>query len=427
MKRLTTTTIQRTNIQPGNSLWITDDKEQGLRVRISVTKAGLRRAVFYYRYRDRVTKKLTNKKIGTFGADGGLSLEAARAQVRDLRSAVEKGTSAKAYIEKQRRESIKIEIGGIRQLAISFSEYLDTTTLSDSSKVIYRRYLRAIAHAWADRKPDDVTPDDCEALFNQVMRNGVPNVDIEGNPLRTAAKRTRKGGHRAAGHLLATGSRFWERMRRQRVAMLNPWARMKELRERSESRISDFHLTDEQITDVLHRAPDLLTERAHNACLLLLSTGLRPTEVLGATKDEFDLEKREWLIPAHRMKYKKADHLVFLSDLAIEIIERLTSQSQKGHLFPAQAGRSPHFTTDHLCEFLKKFEIPGFTPKGFRATVRTGLQRIGCPEEVRSRMSHHQRLDRVAKSYDQYSYDDEAREWWQKWGNHISSLANSNK
>lgn len=35
MKRLTTTTIQRTSIKLGNSLWITDDVEQGLRVRIT--------------------------------------------------------------------------------------------------------------------------------------------------------------------------------------------------------------------------------------------------------------------------------------------------------------------------------------------------------------------------------------------------------
>ena len=422
MKRLTSTVIQRTRVEPGGAVWITDEIERGLRVRISVTKRGNRNAVFYYRYRDRSTKKLTNKKIGTFGSDEGMSLEKARSKVRELRAAVEKGISAKKYLQSQINKRSTEEVENIRTLAISFSDYLDTTTLSEATKTTYRRYLRAIAYSWVDYKPDEITPDDCEALFNTVLKNGVPDVDIEGDPLKNAARRTRKGGHRAAGHLLATGSRFWERMKRQRKATTNPWARMKELRERSESHISDFHLDDEQIKDFLLRAKEILKPREYRASLILLGTGLRPTEVLGAKTEEFDLTNGKWLIPATRMKYKKSDHLVFLSEFVVDVIKEIFSEKTGDHLFPSYGGKTLHLTTDHLGNMLHKFQIEGFSPKGFRATVRTGLQQLGCPEEVRSRMSHHQRLDRVAKSYDQYHYDDEAREWWQKWGEKLHSL-----
>ena len=44
-------------------MWITDDIEKGFRVRMSMTKAGHRGAVFYYRHRDRNTKKLVNTKM----------------------------------------------------------------------------------------------------------------------------------------------------------------------------------------------------------------------------------------------------------------------------------------------------------------------------------------------------------------------------
>lgn len=343
MKRLTSTVIQRTKIEPGHSIWITDEIERGLRVRISVTKRSVRKAVFYYRYRDRSTKKLTNKKIGSFGVNEGLTLEGARANVRELRASVEKGVSAKKYIQKQINERANEDIENIRVLAISFSQYLDTTTLSEATKVTYRRYLRAVAHAWADYNPDDITPDDCESLFNEVMNNGVPDVDIEGKALKSV-RRTRKGGHRAAGHLLATGSRLWERMKRQRKATTNPWARMKELRERSESNISDFHLNDEQIKDFIQKAPKLLKARELDACFMLLGTGLRPTEVLGATAKEFDLENRKWLIPAHRMKYKKSDHLVFLSDFVFTIVKKLIVENEQEYLFPSYGGKTPHLT-----------------------------------------------------------------------------------
>ena len=51
----------------------------------------------------------------------------------------------------------------------------------------------------------------------------------------------------------------------------------------------------------------------------------------------------------------------------------------------------------------------GLTPKVFRATVRTQLQALGCPDEVRSRMSHHQRQTRVEQSYDHHRFDAEAK------------------
>ena len=423
MKRLTTTVIERTRLNTGESIWLTDDIERGLRVRLSVGKSGSRNAVFYYRYRDRTTKKLVNTKIGTYGTEG-FSLEEARKRTQGLRAAVEQGISAKRYIQTQREEhAVEEEKGSttLRALAISFSEYLDTTPLSEATKTTYRRYLRAIANVWPDQNPDDITPDDCEALFNQVFKKGIPPLDLMGQELKVPP-RTRKGGHRAAGHLLATGSRMWERMKRQRVATVNPWARMKELRERSESGISDFHLDEAGIKDFLQRAPEVLAEREYRASLLMLATGLRPTEVLGAVWLEFDLDAGEWLIPSTRMKYKKADHLIFISDFAHEILVAIRSESTSDYVFPSYGGSIPHLTADHLGNVLDKLEIEGLSPKGFRATVRTGLQRLGCPEEVRSRISHHQRLDRVSRSYDQYTFDDEAREWWRKWGEYLQSM-----
>ena len=71
-------------------------------------------------------------------------------------------------------------------------------------------------------------------------------------------------------------------------------------------------------------------------------------------------------------------------------------------------------------------DFPGIkasiSPKVFRATVRTHLQAMGCPAEVRSRISHHQRQSRVEQSYDKHTYDDEAREWWEKWGTYLQQV-----
>jgi integrase len=53
----------------------------------------------------------------------------------------------------------------------------------------------------------------------------------------------------------------------------------------------------------------------------LILTSARSGEVRGATWQEFDLKKREWVIPAERMKARK-EHRVPLSDRAVEFLRK---------------------------------------------------------------------------------------------------------
>ncbi|WP_430257911.1 tyrosine-type recombinase/integrase [Neorhizobium sp. IRS_2294] len=78
----------------------------------------------------------------------------------------------------------------------------------------------------------------------------------------------------------------------------------------------------------LHRLPDFwkrLTsiETISSAALqFLILTAARSGEIRGATWDEIDLEKRIWVIPAHRMKAAK-EHIVPLSKSSVEIIQKM--------------------------------------------------------------------------------------------------------
>ena len=55
---------------------------------------------------------------------------------------------------------------------------------------------------------------------------------------------------------------------------------------------------------------------------LIVLTFVRPGEVRAAKWVEFDIDKREWRIPAERMKMKE-EHIVPLTDQSIEILEEL--------------------------------------------------------------------------------------------------------
>ena len=63
-----------------------------------------------------------------------------------------------------------------------------------------------------------------------------------------------------------------------------------------------------------------LYQPTRHALQLLMLTFVRTSELINAKWEEFDLEAREWVIPARRMKMKKA-HIVPLSRQAVEILK----------------------------------------------------------------------------------------------------------
>lgn len=89
----------------------------------------------------------------------------------------------------------------------------------------------------------------------------------------------------------------------------------------------------------------------------------RPTELRAAQWKEFDLEAREWRIPAERMKIRR-QHLVSLSQQAVSILQELQKYSgERKYLFP-----SIHTETRLI----------------FDATMLNALRRMGYQKHERS-------------------------------------------
>jgi len=70
------------------------------------------------------------------------------------------------------------------------------------------------------------------------------------------------------------------------------------------------------------------------AMLLTILTAVRTGEIIPAKWDEFDLVKREWLIPASRMKRKK-EHLVPLSEQVCTLLQQLKATARSEWLLPS--------------------------------------------------------------------------------------------
>jgi integrase len=77
---------------------------------------------------------------------------------------------------------------------------------------------------------------------------------------------------------------------------------------------------------------------AADALRLLIVTGARPGEVIGAEWPMFDLDRAIWNKPSHHVKEKKIEH-VPLTPAALGILRRMAEHKTGFHLFP---GREPN-------------------------------------------------------------------------------------
>ena len=126
---------------------------------------------------------------------------------------------------------------------------------------------------------------------------------------------------------------------------------------------------------------------------LLLLTGVRTGELRLATPDQFDLEKRLWVIPAEVVKQLQLamrkpskqiqnvpPYIVPLSVQALEIVRHLLGQvvPAQRYLFAHRSDLSKRISENTLNGALRRMGYADqLTGHGMRATISTALNEIG--------------------------------------------------
>jgi integrase len=160
---------------------------------------------------------------------------------------------------------------------------------------------------------------------------------------------------------------------------------------------------------------------------LLWWTLARPTEVIAARWDEFDLENATWTIPAERMKMRQP-HAIPLPTQAVEELHSLARLTGRfDHILPNR--NSPRRHAAHSI-FVKAFNSLGytgrFTPHGVRVTGRTILGEQGHPRDALERQLAHTDAKHV-RAYDQGDRLETRRAIMQQWADYLESLVDSEK
>ena len=198
----------------------------------------------------------------------------------------------------------------------------------------------------------------------------------------------------------------------------------------------DRVLTDDELR-ALWRATARLAYPYGALYRLLALTGLRLGEVCGARWSEIDLAKKEWTIPAIRMKGAKP-FMVPLTDVAIALLNSLPrfdsgdallsmdygKHSLKPSNFSDPKERLDALMLEELSDIAadpKRVTLPAFVNHDIRRTVRTHLSALKISEEVREAVLAHVRPG-IKGTYDHYQYVDEKRDALTLWNARLRSI-----
>ncbi|MEY8199769.1 MAG: site-specific integrase, partial [Colwellia sp.] len=196
-------------------------------------------------------------------------------------------------------------------------------------------------------------------------------------------------------------------------------------------------LSDKELTELLAWLPGSgFSATQKNVIRFTLWTGCRTGEVCNAEWKDIDLENGTWHM---RDSKNGSERYVQLSTQAVDFLKQI-ELSTTLYPFPSMRTGEP-IQQKSLSETkwqLKNPEkltnrrklqvgqtwldtIEDWSPHDLRRTVRTGLSRLGCRSEVAEAVLGHSRKG-IEGTYDLHGYEDECREWLQKWAEHLSSL-----
>jgi integrase len=159
---------------------------------------------------------------------------------------------------------------------------------------------------------------------------------------------------------------------------------------------------------------------------------VRPGELRKAEWIEFDLDAKQWRIPAARMKRTKqeklsgAAHAVPLARQAVAILRELQPLTGHGrYLFPSPRTGERPMSDNGVLSALRRMGFPSdeMTGHGFRAMARTLLaERLNVDEAVIEAQLAHAVKDALGRAYNRTEFLEQRRKMLQMWADYLDKL-----
>ena len=349
---------------PLADVWVYDTEVQGFAVRM---RHG--RKSFYFRYK---MGGKDHKKILFATTEG--SLDEARNRAAEFRRQVLQGQNPKAIEKRRKAAGMTVE-----DLANETIEDLESLGRSQNHIKACKRHLR-----------DHIKPELGDQLVTEVEPKDVEKLH-----------RSLKDKPRTGNLVRSTLSLMFKRAIREGYVDRDPTLGIVRFEEHARERF----LSDEELKRLLAALEEVQDNPSADAVRLLLYTGSRPKELLGATWDQFDLKAGAWTKPSQHTKAKRT-HRVELGDDALAVLSRMKQDRDEDDpecewLFPSTESKSGHLTTikKYWASLTEDAEIEGARLYDLRKTVATKLLAAGTDLRTVMGITGHTQPTTLLKHY----------------------------
>jgi integrase len=393
-------------------------------LRVTCGRAGTK--TFFYRYKSPLTGKLVQMKLGSFPS---MSLSDARQELEGHKSvrnsgrcpATEKREAVLAEQEVKEKRKTQKEFTVRALIDLYLEQYIDDRMVNGKrvagarkpkGQDEVRRTLYADPVKVLGKKPASIiTRKDISSLVVGIVDRGA-NVQA-GNVLRELL----------AAYEFAIGlDTYFD------DDFVNPCIQAKAGLRQAKIKLTPHKgkraLSNNELAELLHWLPgSAYTPTQKNVIQMALWTGCRTGEVVNAEWQHVDLKKKTWHLPETKTFVER---YVQLPEQAIAFLTYHRKMTGK-YLFPSTKTGLP-IQQKQLTEQAwrlrrdnKMLDIKPWTPHDLRRSVRTGLSRLGCPNEVGEAVLGHSKQG-IVGTYDLHQYEPECREWLQVWADHLDAL-----
>jgi len=410
-------------MKPGDKIKADTGENAGLRVKCG-TKGT---KTFFYRYTSPLTGKLVQVKIGNYPV---LKLAEARAKLRELKAARKSGRCPATELKAEKR---------VHQLQIlAVPEEFTVTDLVELylTQRIEDRTVggKRIAGARKPKGQDEVR----RTLYGDVVKvlGEYQAADITRKHVTLMIMAiVERGANVQAGNVLRELSSAYEfalGLEKLSDSFANPAilakAGLRQAGVKLTSQRGKRYLSDNELAKFLAWLPgSVFTPTQKNILRFTLWTGCRSGEICEAKWSDINLGEGVWHLRATKTE---AERYVQLPKQAVNFLHHL-KLTTGDYLFPSQKTGKPiqqkSLTEQawHLRSSGRMLDIAHWTPHDLRRTVRTGLSRLGCPNEVAEAVLGHSRSG-IEGTYDLHSYEQECRKWLQVWADFMNELGTKN-
>lgn len=405
------------SLKPGDKPLVDVGENRGLRVICG--KGGTK--TFIYRYKSPISGKLAQIKLGNVPE---LSLAEARLKLQEYKSIRRQGRCPAAELKGEKQEAKSM---------LSTKNF----TVQDLIELYLTQYIedrvvngKKIPGARKKKGQDEVR----RMLYGDVVRvlAKTPAVDVKRKDVvNLVMEIVDRGANVQAGNILRELSSAYEfaiGLEKFDDEFANPAflakASLRQAKVKLTSQRGRRVLSEQELFKFLEWLPGcVFTPTQKNILRFTLWTGCRTGEIVKAEWKDIELDGGTWHLKETKTNVER---YVQLPTQAIEFLKQLKMVTGK-YPFPSQKTGKPikqKTITEqawHLRKTNRMVDIDHWTPHDLRRTVRTGLSRLGCPNEVAEAILGHARSG-IEGTYNLHSYEKECKEWLQKWADYMDEL-----